>query len=342
MMALMAAATRTAADTPLRLPGDAPAPPSAAPSEGGSHHGGAGARRRLGLAHSSTPTMADLRDAVEAAAAAAGASGASAAARDVPGGGGRDQQRGGPSGRSTAASSGKPGPDKASGGGGGRLAVQRSGGSDPSLPCGEPAAVAAAAPKPAASPFSAPAAAGPEPSGGSKVASIVTALEPMPHDLEMPDAGPHHVRGRAPPLERIVSGKESSILPLPRRGGSGGSGGSGGAGGSGGLHVPREDAAVAVGPVFEGAWGIHDARPAGGGLLWRLPLDAVSAPDEAFKVPLAELQVAAGALIKTLQQGGRAKASASFKRLSAPMAGWARGGAAGEGAAICAAPLAGM
>jgi hypothetical protein len=324
----MAAATRTAADAPLRLPGEAAAPASAPPSEGGSHHGAAGARRRLGLAHSSTPTMADLRDAVAAATASnatpAGApqasGGAGTAARDAPArgraAGDRDQRE--------KQGGGKPG--------GRKFTVQRSCGSDPELPHGGGGGGSPGGAPPCvgrASPFAAAAAA---------------ALEPMPQDLAVPDHPA--ARARVPPMERIVSGKVADLTAALQRRAAGAAGPSG----HGDLGQGAPDASVAVAPGFTGAWGVQDARPAGGGLVWRLPLDAVAAPDEAFKVPLPELQVAAGALIKTLQQGGRAKASAaSFKRMSAPgpaaraaAAAAGFGCAGGEHAAMCASPLAGM
>lgn len=61
-------------------------------------------------------------------------------------------------------------------------------------------------------------------------------------------------------------------------------------------------------------------RLTGGGLVWRLPL-VVWAPDAALKVPLPELQVAAGALIKQLQLHGNSskpRLNAICKRMSCP------------------------
>ncbi|KAI8474963.1 MAG: hypothetical protein J3K34DRAFT_489422 [Monoraphidium minutum] len=69
-------------------------------------------------------------------------------------------------------------------------------------------------------------------------------------------------------------------------------------------------------------WGIQDARGVGGGLVWRLPL-VVWAPDEALRVPLPELSVAAGALIKQLQSGhagNKPRLAALCKRMSWPLA----------------------
>jgi len=93
----------------------------------------------------------------------------------------------------------------------------------------------------------------------------------------------------------------------------------------------------ATAPVLP-PWGLQDARPAGGGLVWRLPL-VVWAPDEALRVPLPELQVGAGALIHQLQQGGdsmKPRLSSLCKRMSWPLAPAAANGP------MCASGLAGL
>jgi hypothetical protein len=300
---MMAAATRTAADAPLfgqDALSAAAAPHSGGPQRPPASAARAHARRRRRLRHESTPTVAQLG---ALAAPACGRIGSDCA-----------PERG-------AAVDGAPGGLDA----GARASI------DTAVPvpiCPQPLAPAAAPP------FCSQSSLSTAESFGSAVEDAAALAPGSGLPSHAPAAAPG---GKAAAADGLAAaddagpsrsgdgGADQRTLPSPLAYGSSPSPTSTPAGGP----LPAPAAAPRLPP-----WGIQDARPGGGGLVWRLPL-VVWAPDEALRVPLPELQVAAGALIKQLQasQGGsKPRLGALCKRMSWPMAPGASNSACGASA----------